>query len=65
MIKEAEESLEERDMKRKTEGTVGKRRTKMRKLEKLEGWGDNSNNSSLEEEEPVHGVETEVVMQKE
>ena len=49
LCKEAEESLEERDYKRKNENPADNRRMKKRKLERLVGWGENS--SLLEQEE--------------
>ena len=41
-IREAEESLGERDTKRKTCDPPSMRKSKRRKLEKLTGWGESS-----------------------
>ena len=41
-IKEAEDSLSDRDMKRKCKDPPSMRKSKRRRLEKLTGWGENS-----------------------
>jgi hypothetical protein len=58
LAKEAEESLEEREIKRKREETpVMGKKNKRRKLEKLTGWGENTedleNPITLQEEVPI------------
>ena len=41
-LKEAEYSLSDRDMKRKSKDPPSTRKSKRRKLEKLTGWGEGS-----------------------
>ena len=58
LAKEAEESLEEREIKRKREETpVMEKKSKRRKLEKLTGWGEKTedleNQITLQEEVPT------------
>ena len=58
LAKEAEESLEEREIKRKREETPAmEKKSKRRKLEKLTGWGENTedleNPITLQEDEPI------------